>query len=131
MSEDQEKFLKFVENICARHGMYIGRSDFLALVAFLDGYVIGVSEHGRLRKHPFGGLLMLLEQAHGFSHPAWDWARHYLHDKGTDERAIKDFPHFLREALKVPDSRIDEIFRSRSQFSQKPPPSPQTARYDH
>jgi len=130
MSEDQEKFLKFVEIICARPGMVIGRADFFALVAFLDGYITGVSEHGRLKKHPFGGLLMLLEEAHGFSHPAWGWPRHYLHDKGSDECAIRDFPGFLRQALEVPDSRIDEIFRSSWQRSHKPPVSPQTSKYD-
>lgn len=130
MSEDQEKFLNVVDIVCARPGMYVGKVDFRSVVAFLEGYVLGVSEHGRLKKHPFGGLLMLMEEAHGFSHPGWSWARHYLHDKETDERAIRDFPEFLREALKVPDSCIHEIFLSREKLrSNRPPPSPQTANY--
>lgn len=131
MSKDQEKFLKFVETVCARPGIYLGRSDFIGLVMFLEGYITGVSEHGRLKKHPFGGLLMLLEKAHGFSHPAWGWPRHYLHDKKTDEQAIEDFPRFLREALEVPDATIEEIFKSREQFPHNPPNSPQTSRYDN
>lgn len=130
MTEDEEKFLRRVEILCAKPGLYIGRSDFFALAMFLEGYILALSENGKLKKHPFGGLLMLLEQAHGFSHSAWGWQRHYLHDKGSDEHAIRDFPGFLREALAVPDSCIDEIFSLRAQFSHTPPVSPQTAKYD-
>ena len=130
MSEEHSQFLQLVETVCARSGVYIGRYDFMALVSFFEGYVLGVSKHAKMKKHPFGGLLMLMEHAHGFSHPAWGWPRHYLHDKGSHERAIREFPGFLREALQVPDSRIDEIFRSRDEFSHTPPPSPHTSQYD-
>jgi len=130
MTEDQEKFLNVVEIVCARPGMYVGTQDFRSVVAFLEGYILGLSEHQTMNKHPFGGLLLLMEEAHGFSNPGWGWVRHYLHDKETDERAIRDFPEFLRAALMVPDSRIHEIFLSREKFTGKrPPPSPQTANY--
>jgi hypothetical protein len=131
MSEDQEKFLQLVEKVCARPGMYTGRADFVALAMFLEGYILGVSEHGKLNQHPFGRLLGVLEQAHGFSHPAWGWSRHYLHEKESHDRAIRDFPIFLRQALEIPDSRIKDIWMSRDQLSRTPPPSPQTCQYDH
>ena len=102
----------------------------MALVAFFEGYLLGAAQHGNRERHPFGGLLMLMEEAHGFSHPAWGWPRHYLHDKGSHDRAIREFPSFLREALQVPDSRIDEIFKSRDQFTHTPPASPHTSQYD-
>jgi hypothetical protein len=35
----------------------------------------------------------------------------------------------LRESLTVPDSRIEEIFKSRNRFSHNPPISPHTAKY--
>jgi hypothetical protein len=110
--------------------MYIGRSDFFALVTFLEGYILGLSEHGKLKKSPFGGLLILLEDTHRFSHPAWGWWRHYLHDKESDERAIREFPNFLKKALQVPDSQIDKISKNRGQLRHKPPKSPQTCKYD-
>jgi|SRR5581483_6745417 len=129
MLQQEKKFFKVVETICARPGLYLGQHNFFALAMFLEGYVTAMAQQGKFKRSPLGGLLTLLEQAHGFSHPAWGWARHYLHEKETDERAIREFPQFLREALEVPDSRIKEIHRSRARLGSKPPRSPQTTKY--
>lgn len=129
MSEDQQSFLRFVDAVCQRPAMYLGRHrDFDYLTTFLYAYSLGFAQGSKTQFNPFGGLLAILEHAHGFSHPAWGWERHYLHDKGSDERAIRDFPQFLREALEVPESQIDEWHRSRTQG--EPPPSPHTSTYD-
>ena len=129
MSDSEQKFLGVVEQVCAKPGLYVGRPDFRALVTFLEGYIRGLTESGRLESYPFGSLLTLLEHEHGFSHPAWGWWRHYLHDKKTDAKAIMDFPEFLGRAMAVPRSRIDELHAVRPSSHQSPVSS-QTEKYD-
>ena len=72
---DVQKFLNIVDIICAKPGMYIGRTGFLGLVSFLEGYIVGVSDNRGTKNHPFGNLLTLLEHTNGFSHPAWGTTR--------------------------------------------------------
>jgi hypothetical protein len=129
MSEDQQNFLRFAEAVCQRPGMYLGRRcDFYTLTVLLEGYAEGFEQGSKTQFHPFARLLPVLEHAHGFSHPSWSWRRHYMHDKRTEERAIKDFPRFLKEALEVPDSQIQAWHKARVQS--QPPRSPHTARSD-
>ena len=109
--------------------MYFGGEGFSSLVNFLEGYIVGVSDNRGTTNHPFGNLLTLLEHTNGFSHPAWGWPRHYVHFKGSDELAVKDFPQFLRESLAVPEAKVDELFKRRFQLPRKPPESPQTEHF--
>jgi hypothetical protein len=124
---DRQKFVKLVDTLCARPSIV---QDFIGLVNFLEGYIVGVTDNRGTRNHPFGNFLTLLEHANGFSHPAWGWPRHYLHAKGTDERAIRDFPAFLRQSLDVPEARVMDLFKDRRNLSRTPPDSPQTAKLD-
>jgi hypothetical protein len=96
MSRNEQEFLRVVEQVCSKPGLYIGRADFFALVTYLEGYIRGLMEAGKLDSYPVGRLLPLLEHQHGFAHASWGWWRHYLHDKLTDERAIREFPDFLK-----------------------------------
>ncbi|MFN7137734.1 MAG: hypothetical protein ACK4UN_00165 [Limisphaerales bacterium] len=129
MGDGDEDFLRVVEQVCAKPGMYIGRTDLFLLVMYFNGYIRGLNDAGTLKRDPFAGLLTLLEHEHGFSHPAWPWWRHYLHDKKTDQEAIRALPQFLREAMSVPDCRIDELDRKRPQ-NYETPNSPHTQKYE-
>jgi hypothetical protein len=129
MSEDEQSFLKFVEAVCQRPAMHLGRQrDFDAITAFLEAYSAGFAQGSKTDFYPFGRLLTVLEHSHGFSNSAWGWRRHYLHEKGSEEKAIEEFPQFLREALEIPESQILEWHRTRIQG--EPPPSPHTAHFD-
>jgi hypothetical protein len=129
LCENEQRFLELVGRVCARPGLYVAPAQFDAVVNFLHGYALGLIDSGRLQTYPFGNLLTLLEQRHGFSHPSWGWWRHYLHDKETEERAIRDLPEFLREGMRVPQSRIKEFDAARPS-NNNPPESPQTRKYD-
>jgi len=129
MTHSEEEFLRVVEQVCAKAGLYIGRSEFYALVTYLEGYIRGLTEAGKLDSYPLGRLLPILEHEHGFSHASWGWWRHYLHDKKTDERAIKDFPEFLRRAMDLPIGDVERLAAARPSNYQLPD-SPQTIKYD-
>jgi len=130
LTKGEERFLRVVEVVCARPAMYVFTRDFFLVTIYLEGYIRGLFERRKLKKYPFGGLLTLLENTDGFSNPAWGWRRHYLHQKESDEKAIRDFPTFLRAALTVPDSHIEEMDKSKRRLmAKRPPVSPQTAKY--
>jgi hypothetical protein len=116
MTENEENFLQTVARVCAKPGLYLGRNDdFYAVVNFLEGYIAGLMEGGKLEaaQYPFGKLLALMEHKHGFSNPGWGWWRHYLHDEQTHENAIRDFPQFLRECMIIPLGRVEELHANR------------------
>jgi hypothetical protein len=133
MTPEHQEFLRLVDAIGARPAVYLGnrgRSDFQMLLTFLDGYVAGIAKCNPLKAHPFGNLLTIMEDAHGFSHAAWGWPRHYLHDKGSEERAIREFPSFLKECLEISDARIEEMSKARGRLVGKAPKSPRTSKYE-
>lgn len=129
MTEDEQDFLRVVEAVCQRPALHLGNHyNFRRIVAFLSAYALGFSAEAKRTFVPFGQFQKLLERRDGFSHPAWRWWRHYLHYKGSEQAAIRDFSSFLRGVFEAPESVIVEAPGTEPDGA--PPASPLTAWYE-
>jgi hypothetical protein len=87
-----DRLLATIKTVCAKPGMYVGPGGMRQVRAFLDGYVLALSESRELSGYPFGGFLLWLEQRHGICHSAWGWDRILVHAAGSEEEAIRTLP---------------------------------------
>jgi hypothetical protein len=98
LESHKEKLLNFVsEHLCKKTGMYIGRSDFLKLAHFYDGYTMALQTHLEIDLYRGWNYWLADELKPKFRNHVW-W-NIMLEVYKTDELCIEKFPKLLERYL--------------------------------
>lgn len=108
MTDDEaKKFLEWLQPVCSRPAMFIGRANIDQFVSFLTGYAYGFDQGSRRYYGHIGGWSTIgkfwtwLQLKFVVSHPAWGPSRILHHHFGHDDlTAIRAIPVLLEEYLR-------------------------------
>ena len=90
-----EHFLRMLDRLCQRPGMFVGRASLRLVSAYIDGYQDALSNG--LEGRVLGGFTTWIETKFGISSPAWHWTRIILHQFGSEAAPISHLPQLVRE----------------------------------
>jgi hypothetical protein len=92
------EFVRVVEAVARRPGLYVGRCSLSDVGHYLSGYACALADAGQAES-PIEGWMRWVELRYLIAHPAWHWTRILLYVHGTDRAALDALPGLYRQFL--------------------------------
>jgi len=94
----QERYLKMLDEVCQRPGMWLGFHPTLRQVhELLSGYELGLSDAGCSPE--MNGWFQWVGYHFNIHNPAWSSSRIIVHSLGSQEAGIAALPNLVRQFL--------------------------------